>query len=69
MERMNINWASMKEIYGAKDMEVVNYQIKDNTPDKIGERILNAAKILNEMIEKYQVLNNFFYFFFKCLNF
>jgi len=55
MERMNINWNSMKEIYASKDMDVVNFQIKDKTPDRIGERILMAAKILNEMIQKFEV--------------
>ena len=56
MERMNINWSSMKEIYAAKDMDFVNFQIKDKTPDKIGDRILMAAQILNEMIQKFGVI-------------
>jgi len=55
MERMNIKWSKMKEIYYSKNMDVVNYQIKDKSPDKIGEKILKAAFILNEMIKKSQV--------------
>ena len=57
MERMNINWSAMKEIYSSKNMEVFNYQIKDKSPDQVGEKILKAAFILNEMIQKFGVPN------------
>lgn len=63
MEQMDIDWTSMKEIYASKNMDVINYQIKDRSPEIVGEKLLKAAFILNVMIQKFDV------FYIKLLNF
>ena len=65
MEQMDIDWTSMKKIYESKNMDVINYQIKDRSPDIVGEKLLKAAFILNVMIQKFDV----FFFSYKMIKF
>lgn len=55
MEKMNIDIKTMKSIYDKKNIDFVNYQIEDKTPDKISSKIIEAAAILNEMLQKFKV--------------
>ena len=62
---MDIDWTAMKDIYASKNMDVMNYQIKDRSPEIVGEKLLKAAFILNVMIQKFDVL---FFHFYKHFN-
>lgn len=55
MEKMNIDIKAMKSIYDKKNIEFINYQIEDKSPDKIGSKIIEASSILGDMLRKFKV--------------
>lgn len=55
MLKRGIDWDELKKCYIEKDIDIINYQIKDKSPDKIAEELFIAAEILNNMLKKHDV--------------
>ena len=73
MIRKGINWEEMIGFYKMENIFVHKLGIKDKKPEAIAGELVEAAGILNNLLQKYQVTNfkNIFFFFFnniKCIN-